>query len=290
MAKVMIDETKCVKCGLCSKVCPCKLLLAKEKGQMPDVRNDVMICFECNQCMAVCPVQAVRVEGVSYDDLKLVGPMPNQEQIAALFESRRSIRNYRQEPVNPETLQKIFDIAAYAPTGKNWELVKLLVINDPQKVQKVAEEMMPGLDLAARFMPLGGIVDSKVRRMLRAYPDKLAGMRKEMREMVDFRKDGIDRVFYNAPCLIIAYADTRNMMAESGCTTALSEIEVIANGFGIGTCWSGLLTICADLMPGFAKNLGIEKPYEICGCMMAGYPAFGHKRIPYRKPYDVRWL
>lgn len=50
----VIDEDKCIKCGLCERVCPYFALKLKEK-----VNVDTTKCFGCGLCESKCPVDAI---------------------------------------------------------------------------------------------------------------------------------------------------------------------------------------------------------------------------------------
>ena len=59
IATAMIDEEKCIKCGLCAGECPVKTIV-KEVGEYPLVRFEK--CLGCGKCAQVCPVKAIALE------------------------------------------------------------------------------------------------------------------------------------------------------------------------------------------------------------------------------------
>ncbi|MGB5594212.1 MAG: NIL domain-containing protein [Crocosphaera sp.] len=55
--EIVINEDKCVDCGLCTGVCPTEaLVLAPETFQLTFKRS---LCVVCEQCIPACPVQAI---------------------------------------------------------------------------------------------------------------------------------------------------------------------------------------------------------------------------------------
>ena len=52
--------------------------------------------------------------------------------------SRRSIRNYKLQPLPRETLAAVIDLARYAPSGHNGQPVRWTVIQDAGDVQRMA--------------------------------------------------------------------------------------------------------------------------------------------------------
>ncbi|MCK7472255.1 MAG: nitroreductase family protein [Desulfomicrobium escambiense] len=57
------------------------------------------------------------------------------EQVGQLVKGRRSIRNFRKEPLNRDVIAQVVDIVRYAPTGMNTQTVCWKVILDEQEVQ-----------------------------------------------------------------------------------------------------------------------------------------------------------
>ncbi|NEQ33172.1 MAG: 4Fe-4S dicluster domain-containing protein [Leptolyngbya sp. SIO4C5] len=58
--EILIDETVCVDCGLCTGVCPTQALtLDAETFKLTFVRSR---CIVCEQCIPTCPVQAISTD------------------------------------------------------------------------------------------------------------------------------------------------------------------------------------------------------------------------------------
>ena len=71
--------------------------------------------------------------------------LPIREELAVSAEmmehhirSRRSIRTYRKKPVERETLRRLIETARYGPTAKNFQTVKWLVVENREKVNRLA--------------------------------------------------------------------------------------------------------------------------------------------------------
>ncbi|MGB3616361.1 MAG: NIL domain-containing protein [Elainellaceae cyanobacterium] len=55
--EIIIDETTCVHCGLCTGVCPTEsLTLHPETAELTFVQSS---CIVCEQCVPTCPVSAI---------------------------------------------------------------------------------------------------------------------------------------------------------------------------------------------------------------------------------------
>lgn len=291
MNNIVINQEACTRDQICGAVCPRHLIEFPEQDSYPLVRTDAS-CFECGQCVAACPQQAVILNGMAPEGLVSINPelAISPEQLRQYMTSRRSIRNFKKKPVEREKLQQILDIASYAPTGKNWQLVNWIVIEDPAEVQQISGQIAKKLRNVLPYMfTIGSLKSKDVRRMRRGYPQLLNLFQEELAEMVKAWEEGSDRILRGAPHLIMAYGDTRNIMTRDACVTAMTHLELAAHGLGLGACWAGLVGLYAQLWPDFGRELGIPKNNEIICAMMIGYPKYKYHTIPYRNAPRVIW-
>ena len=56
--------------------------------------------------------------------------------------SRRSIRKYQPKPVPHEVIEQIVADAAYAPSWKNTQIARYVLVEDRTTIDKMAEEMV----------------------------------------------------------------------------------------------------------------------------------------------------
>ena len=67
MAKVTFNEELCKGCGLCTTVCPKKIVVLSEdkinsKGYHPATVTDMDQCIGCAFCATICPDVVITVE------------------------------------------------------------------------------------------------------------------------------------------------------------------------------------------------------------------------------------
>ncbi len=60
-------------------------------------------------------------------------------QAEELLTERRSVREYTDESISQETLEKIVDKARFAPTGNNVQPWEMVAVTDQEKLDKIAE-------------------------------------------------------------------------------------------------------------------------------------------------------
>ena len=109
-AEVVIDKRRCTVCGLCVKVCKGSPLFIEENKINVD-QTRVFGCVACGQCMAVCPNGAIKVNGrdMTPDDiveLPDVECRANYDSLKSLMISRRSIRCFKDQNVDSETINR----------------------------------------------------------------------------------------------------------------------------------------------------------------------------------------
>ena len=62
----------------------------------------------------------------------------DEDQAVQFLRSRRSIRFFKDEPPDKAVLQRLIEIARYAPTAGNGQLVEWLVMTDRAEIREVA--------------------------------------------------------------------------------------------------------------------------------------------------------
>ena len=142
MSLLIIDENKCKKDGICAGECPVAIIQLQEGDGHPElVPGGEAVCLICGHCVAVCPHGALSHEKIPIKDCPSIKKelLINEEQAVQFLRSRRSVRFYKEQPVEKDKIQRLIEIARYAPTGSNSQLVEWLVFTDKAKINKLAE-------------------------------------------------------------------------------------------------------------------------------------------------------
>ena len=273
MGRLIVDEKKCKKDGICAGECPMGIIKLKDGEGFPElVPGGEQICLVCGHCVAVCPHGALSHELIPVDacpgiDKDLV---INENQAVQFLRSRRSIRFFKEEPPEKEKIKRLIEIARYAPTGGNTQLLEWLVLTDPAEIRKIA-----------------GITVDWMREVLKKSPQSAQPY---MPVIVGAWDMVFDAVLRSAPVLVVASAPkaaARNGMVDL--TLALSYFELAAPKLGLGTCWAGLLEGALLSSSAAREALGLpeERPYHYP--MMVGYPKGRYYRLPERKAPKITW-
>ena len=255
MNPIVIDEAKCVGCSLCVKDCPVAHLYV-ENGKAR-VREDG--CIECGHCYAICPQGAVSMANYDCKEEAAV-PMSDLDSDTLLraMRSRRTIRQFTKQAVEPEKIQQILEAGRYSPTGSNTQNVFFTILGSRQAdAEAICVNLFrKGTKLGSGFVPF-------LRRL--EIPDSF--------------------FFKGAPQVIVVSAKSA---VDAGLASAY--MEIMAESLGLGVLYSGFFVACAKLSGKLRKLLQLPKGHKVVSCVVIGYPAVKYQRIVPRKELSARTL
>ena len=278
MAQIRVDPEKCTACGTCSTACPAIFILEGEKVRTFDEEH----CTLCGHCLALCPVDAITIQELDPEefsdlpkDLKI-----SPETLAVFLRSRRSCRVFADKEVSRQALEKLIDMARYAPSGHNSQNFEFMVINKRQMVQTLAQRTAVFYGNLYKMLTAPGV----------NVPPWLQTHMRGFRLNWEYYQAGKDRIFRNAPALIVIHALAENSSSAQNCHLAMAHIILQAHAMGLGTCINGYFTTAAERDPSIVKELEIPKENKIFTCCTVGYPVLKFKKLVQRRPPSVRWL
>ncbi len=273
MVTIEVDRKTCKGDGRCAEICPMHILKMNEKERVPEfVPDGGDMCINCGHCFAFCPPGSIRLSTMSVENSMRLdhSKLPSAEQTELLLKGRRSIRIYKDEPVAKELIEKLLDIARYAPSGINRQPVNWAVLAGKDKVHGLG-------DLISKWMEGLLKADSSLAGSLRF--DRLA----------ESWKKGEDRICRGAPCIVIAYGLKDDPMAPQSCVIAAAYLELAAFGLGLGACWAGYVNMVVNMSEDVRKFTGLSPRAAAGAAMMIGHPKYRYSRIPLRNPARVMW-
>lgn len=270
MDLIYVDQEKCIKCGICIKVCPNILEMGENgpKAKYPE------LCIGCGQCVAVCPQAAIDNDRALLSNQISLDQNLNFDSKAAtqFLRSRRSIRHYKQTSVPRNQLLELINIARFAPTAGNSQGVSYIIVEDKNILKKASE-------LTIDWMK-SQVVSSKTV-IYKSFAKHI-----QMHEEKD-----TDTILRDAPHIILATTTKGMPRGRENTIFSLAYLELFAPSLGLGSCWAGLLEMCLfDKYQPLLDLLNIPQDKEITGVVMVGYPLYHYQRMVNRKPLDVAWL
>ncbi len=262
-----VDETRCIQCGECEADCPVRIIdLAEGLPRISATRQP--LCIGCLHCLAVCPTAALSILGKDPDSSAAIMP-PSPDALENLMKSRRSVRRYRPEAVDRAVLDRLMDIVAHAPTGKNQRRVRFTLVDDPEVMERIRVLTMEGIRKAVDedSLPEGMGYFAK---FLTAY------------------EQGRDIIFRGAPHMFIASAPGDSTSPEADPFIALTWFELMANSLGLGAVWCGYARwALQDVVPEMGRRLGIPDDHRSMYVIMFGYPEVRYARTVQRDVQDL---
>lgn len=162
--------------------------------------------------------------------------------------ARRSIRQYTDQRISRDTLDRILNCGINAPNGRNRQAYEIRVVDDPRMVNMISETIT------------------------QSNPDAL--------------KAGAKNIFANATCLIFIAADTTYDMSQVDCGLLGENIMLSAWSMGIGSCCMAHPVRLMKETEGSAaaiKQMRFSPNYNLLFCIAMGYP----DESPEAKPRDA---
>jgi nitroreductase/NAD-dependent dihydropyrimidine dehydrogenase PreA subunit len=272
MGLLIVDESKCKKDGLCARECPTAIIHQKEGQSYPKLAPGAEpFCLRCGHCVAVCPHGAL-----SHAEVALASCPPirkewviGEEQAVQFLRSRRSIRFFKDRPVEKETIQRLIETARYAPTASNAQPLQWQVFTDGERIRELA-----------------GSTVEWMRTLLKESPGAAPPY---LPLLVSAWEAGYDAVLRGAPALVVASAPREARSGMVDVTLALSYLELAAASAGLGTCWAGLLQGAMLSSPALKQAVGVPEGHPHHYPLMLGYPRARYFRLPERRSPRITW-
>ena len=273
MSVLTIDEGKCNRDGICEAECPTRIIRMETKESYPGpTPNFEDLCLKCGHCVAVCPTGALRLDWLGPEEcLSVKREMAiTPEQAEQFLRGRRSIRTFKLERVPRGVLEKLLEIACSAPSARNQQPWRWIVVEDPAEVRRLA-----------------GLVIDWMRGVIRETPE-VAETRGFHRAVASW-EEGDERICRGAPHVIVAHADKNWGFGAEDCALALGLLDLYATSIGLGACWGGYFYSAANAYQPLSEALDLPADHRACGAMMVGYPKFTYRRIPLRNQAVATW-
>ena len=311
MGIMKVDKDLCTGCGLCIQNCP---FSCWEMGEDDHPKlKDEYACFSCYNCKVACPVDAIAIVQSYYAEEPgfwatkphrppAVPPLkpkdkdgnPDQWNVIerAIFE-RRSVRNFKPDPVPDHLIRRVLEAGRFAPSAGNCQSWKFIVITDRKLLDEIDQAVQ------AVIGRINGMYrdDSQVQN-LSAMVDlnqpgifdprlSIGGMGAIAKGEMGGKKSGTT---LNAPAVILLVSDGRSISGpQINIGICGQNMNLVCNSLGIKACWVGFVA-GLNMVPGFPEKLGIHPPWQIVSSLSIGWPDFKQEGIVPREFRPVTWF
>lgn len=272
MPQIIIDQTRCNKCNICSKVCVTEIIQKADEVRFPSIdESKSSYCIKCGHCESFCAQKALTLDYMIEEkvDADLEG-LVSQSNLSLYLKKRRSIRNFTKKSIDKELLSQLIDVARYAASGGNQQPVKWHIIYDSARVQQIAKLTIDWMrTIQNTSHPLASYVESLIINW----------------------DNGRDRICNNAPHLIFAHTpDLGPYYNPTDALIALTHIDIAAPAFGLGTCWAGFVMLALYNYKPLLEAVGLPEGRRAACPLMIGYSSYKIVSIPRRAPVDITWV
>jgi len=166
--------------------------------------------------------------------------------ILEIIKSRRSIRKFKDMPVESEKIDRLIEAAMWAPSAMNSQPWAFVIIQDMEILKTIS-------DSSKRFL-LENMTNFPALEKYR-----------EVLEKDDFN------IFYNAPILVTIYAKNNGLYSKEDAALAAQNLMLEAHSIDLGTCWIGFAREYMDLEE--TKNrFKVSLEYSSVAPIIVGYP------------------
>lgn len=253
---IVINSALCTGCGKCVKDCvSSRLSIVDGKAKFREGT-----CLECGHCFAICPSSAVEMPGYDVSGCGETADMAefDSDRLLLAMKSRRTIRQFKNEPVSDEEIAKILEAGRYSPTGTNMQDLHYTVITKSL-----------------------GELEAHAVGIFRKLKNGASPLSKYIGSM------NIDDNFFfkGAPLVIIVSGKSKTHAG-----LASSYMELMAESMGLGVLYSGFFLAAARLSRKIKKQLGLPKGLTPYTCMIIGRPNVSYKRIVPRKELKAKYM
>ena len=270
-----IDQAKCIGCGTCAAECFYnRIVMENHKAKLLDFS-----CWNCEHCVGICPVGAITEDAetmkqvVEYDE-KTFHVEP--QNLLNLIKLRRSMRMYKDEPVDEETLLHLLEAGRYSPNGSNRQILRYIILKDT----------LPQIRDAAIEAFYAVLQRNDPEEINRVYAGNIGYNDFWKTAYPAYKEQGVDSLFYNAPAVILAVAPRDDLsMMDAGIAT--SNISLLAEASGLGTCYIAFLQMACEAGPNILKQMGIADDESLLAVLAIGKPAIRYHRTVPRKELRV---
>lgn len=289
MSIVTIDPQRCKKDGLCVRICE-KVFAQEAEGSPPAVVHEEH-CNSCGHCVLLCPSGAITQTDCPPEKVHPVKReiLPSYESMREIIIARRSIRTFQKRVVEKEIIEKVIDGARFAPSAKNTQSTQFIVIQDKTLLHALASTTAEWLGKTAKQLK-----NPLMRKLYLLRGEKNA--EEVTRWISQFEliakrmQSGSDPILFNAPVLVLFYADQSASFAEANANLAVQNATLIASSLGLGTFCTGYLVAACTRDKTVHRLLKLPRNHKVYGGLALGYPEITFSKWIERNPAIITWM
>ncbi|MFQ6861026.1 MAG: nitroreductase family protein [Beduini sp.] len=251
---IQIDKNLCIGCGQCIKDCPANnIALINKKAHIKQQQ-----CIKCGHCTAICPKKAVSMTGFNEPPIEFKEKTTvDSHQLMQALKTRRTIRQFKDQPISDEVIHQIIEAGRLTPTGSNAQDVSYIVLKDNLKdFERIA------VRLFRRLLPVIKLINKTAREV-----------------PIDD-----DFFFKKAPAVILVISKSQINGA-----LAASNMALMAESHGLGVLYSGFFAMAVKYSSKLRKQLQL-KHGKVITALVLGYPNVKYHRTAQKEEATIHYF
>ncbi|HSD59176.1 MAG TPA: nitroreductase family protein [Methanotrichaceae archaeon] len=190
-----------------------------------------------------------------------------QNEVLKTIYQRRSVRNFCPDAVPDDAIKEIIRAGTFAPSAMNTQPWRFVVIRNREMIKKLS-------DKAKELW----VEQSKNMQSL------------DLQRLADMVSRPNFNLFYNAPLLIMIFADTSGFTPQVDCSLAAENMMLAAWSLGLGSCYIGLAQPL-ERVTSMMKELGVSEKQRLVASLIFGFPVGGVLKAPERnRDVILKWI
>jgi nitroreductase/NAD-dependent dihydropyrimidine dehydrogenase PreA subunit len=285
MVKLNISLEKCENCNKCVDICPEGIF--KKHSPVPKITSKEH-CMSCGQCSMICPTSAITHENYSKKQLHSMNPELNAspEQIMQIIKSRRSTRAFQNKKISPSIIEKIIEAANFAPSAKNKQTTRYVVVTNPEILKSITEITFNFMKEAVKLFNNTNFISS-------VNPDEakvFLQIKPSYEHIIESYECGYDLILHNAPTVIFFHAEKSALSAEVNANLALENASLMSTALGIGSFYAGYITGASIRTEFINKLINIPPQNQVYAVLAIGHPKYEFKKWADKNQTQIKWI
>jgi nitroreductase/Pyruvate/2-oxoacid:ferredoxin oxidoreductase delta subunit len=295
--RIEIDRDFCNGCGLCVTVCPTRTISLIEGRAIASGGESIL----CGHCEAVCPQEAIRINEID-KEMSQYKTFTTEKQwlppgkfstslLVQLMASRRSCRNFTDQPVERAVLEDLMKIGITAPSGTNSQSWTFTILPARKAVTAFAGH------IASFFGRLNTTAEKTLLRLFLKLMGKgeldayYRGYYRKVKEALEeWYGSGKDQLFHGSTAVILIGSKPGASCPGEDALLATQNILLAAHSMGLGSCLIGYAVAAMKKDPSIQRSIGIPAEEEIHAVIALGYPDEVYQRVAGRKKVTPRYF
>jgi nitroreductase len=228
--------------------------------------------------MAVCSTRAITINELTYENDFMILPKNHEDYSVFLrmLDTRRSVREFKDKPVEIEKIDSILEAISKAPFGSKHDSVGINIITD----KKIINEALPLM--SAFYDKLEKWFKNPLMRMMikrNAGTEAFNTIKNHLMPMVKmghYKLKGYNAITRDAPVIIIFHADPGAEEHTEDAIIYNTIAMLAAHAQGLGSTIIGLIGPAVNKSQQLKEIFKIPAENKVVTSLVLGYPKYNY--------------